>query len=61
VKSFFDEKIKKLPSGAAIPSHFQKHIFFEKSKKWKCFVFLNEKPKFSWAELEMICEPKDHE
>jgi endonuclease G len=60
VKSFFDKDSKKLPSGATIPSHFQKHIFFEKSKKWKCFVFLNEKPKYSWAELEMICEPKDH-
>jgi endonuclease G len=60
VKSFFDKDSKKLPSGATIPSYFQKHIFFEKSKKWKCFVFLNEKPKYSWAELEMICEPKDH-
>jgi endonuclease G len=60
VKSFFDKDSKKLPSGATRPSYFQKHIFFEKSKKWKCFVFLNEKPKYSWAELEMICEPKDH-
>ena len=60
VKSFFDKDSKKLPSGATIPSYFQKHIFFEKSKKWKCFVFLNEKPKYTWAELEMICEPKDH-
>jgi endonuclease G len=60
VKSFFDKDLKKLPSGAAIPSHFEKHILFEKSKKWKCFVFLNEKPKFAWEQLEMICEPKDH-
>ena len=60
VKSFFNRDSKKLPSGATIPSYFQKHIFFEKSKKWKCFVFLNEKPKYTWAELEMICEPKDH-
>ena len=60
VKSFFDKDSKKLPSGASIPSHFQKHIFFEKSKKWKCFVFLNEKPKFAWEQLEMVCEPKDH-
>jgi endonuclease G len=60
VKSFFNRDSKKLPSGATIPSYFQKHIFFEKSKKWKCFVFLNEKPKYSWAELEMICEPQDH-
>ena len=60
VKLFFDADSKKLPSGATIPSHFQKHIFFEKSNKWKCFVFLNEKPKFSWADLEMSCEPGDH-
>ena len=60
VKSFFDKDSKKLSSGATVPSHFQKHIFFEKSKKWKCFVFLNEKPKFAWEQLEMVCEPKDH-
>lgn len=60
IKVFFDEKPKKLLTGASVPSYFQKHIFFEKTKKWKCFVFLNEKPKFSWSELEMICDPKDH-
>ena len=60
VKSFFEKDSKKLPSGATVPSHFQKHIFFEKQKKWKCFVFLNEKPKFAWEQLEMVCEPKDH-
>lgn len=60
VKVFFDRVPKRVPANAAIPSHMQKHIYFEKSKKWKCFVFLNEKPKFSWDELEMICEPSDH-
>lgn len=60
VKAFFEPKPKKLLTGASVPSYFQKHIYFEKTKKWKCFVFLNEKPKFSWSELEMICEPKDH-
>lgn len=60
VKVFFDKSPKRVPANAAIPSHMQKHIYFEKSKKWKCFVFLNEKPKFSWDELEMICEPSDH-
>jgi endonuclease G len=60
VKVFFDKTSKKLLTGATVPSYFQKHIYFEKQKKWKCFVFLNEKPKFSWSELEMICEPKDH-
>jgi len=60
IKSFFDTPAKRVPTGAAIPSHLQKHIYFEKSNKWKCFVFLNEKPKFKWDELEMICEEGDH-
>ena len=60
IKIFFDTPVKRVPTGAAIPSHLQKHIYFEKQKKWKCFVFLNEKPKFKWDELEMICEEGDH-
>jgi endonuclease G len=60
IKTFFDKPVKKVATGAAIPSHLQKHIYFEKQKKWKCYVFLNEKPKFSWEELEMVCEVKDH-
>jgi endonuclease G len=60
VKSFFDTPVKRVATGAAIPSHLQKHIYFEKSNKWKCFVFLNQKPKFKWDELEMICEAEDH-
>ena len=60
IKTFFDKPVKKVATGAAIPSHLQKHIYFEKQKKWRCYVFLNEKPKFSWEELEMVCEAKDH-
>jgi endonuclease G len=60
IKTFFDTPVKKVATGAAIPSYLQKHIYFEKQKKWRCYVFLNEKPKFSWEELEMICEAKDH-
>jgi endonuclease G len=60
IKVFFDKVPKRVPTNAAIPSHMQKHIYFEKSKKWRCFVFLNQKPKFSWQELEMVCEPEDH-
>ena len=60
IKTFFDTPVKKVATGAAIPSYLQKHIYFEKQKKWKCYVFLNEKPKFSWEELEMLCEAKDH-
>jgi DNA/RNA endonuclease G (NUC1) len=60
IKIFFDTPVKRVPTGAAIPSYLQKHVYFEKQKKWKCFVFLNEKPKFKWDELEMICEEGDH-
>jgi len=60
IKVFFDEPVKRLPTGAAIPSHLQKHIYFEKQKKWKCYVFLNEKPKFKWYELEMLCPISDN-
>ncbi len=60
IKVFFDKVPKRVPTNAAIPSHMQKHIYFEKSKKWKCFVLLNEKPKFKWSELEMICSSSDH-
>lgn len=60
IKVFFDKVPKRVPTNAAIPSHMQKHIYFEKSKKWRCFVFLNEKPKFKWDELEMMCDPNDH-
>ena len=60
IKTFFDTPVKRVPTGAAIPSHLQKHIYFEKSNKWRCFVFLNQKPKFNWDELEMICEKEDH-
>jgi DNA/RNA endonuclease G (NUC1) len=60
IKVFFDDTPKRVPTNAAIPSHMQKHIYFEKQKKWKCFVFLNQKPKFKWDELEMVCPPSDH-
>jgi endonuclease G len=60
IKVFFDKPVKRLPTNAAIPSHMQKHIYFEKQNVWKCFVFLNEKPKFKWDELEMVCPPSDH-
>lgn len=60
IKVFFDKPVKRLPTNAAIPSYMQKHIYFEKQKKWKCYVFLNEKPKFKWDELEMVCPSSDH-
>lgn len=60
IKVFFDKPVKRIPTNAAIPSHLQKHIYFEKQKKWKCYVFLNQKPKFKWDELEMVCDDSDH-
>ena len=60
IKVFFDKIPKRVPTNAAIPSYMEKHIYFEKSKKWKCFVFLNEKPKFKWNDLEMVCNPSEH-
>ncbi len=60
IKTFFDKPVKRVSTNAAIPSHIQKHIYFEKQKIWRCYVFLNEKPKFKWEQLDMLCEPKDH-
>lgn len=60
IKVFFDNPVKRIQTNAAIPSHLQKHIYFEKQNKWKCFVFLNEKPKFKWEQLEMVCKQNDH-
>jgi endonuclease G len=60
IKVFFDKPVKRVSTNAAIPSHLQKHIYFEKQKEWRCYVFLNEKPKFKWNELEMICKDSDH-
>lgn len=60
IKVFFDTPVKRIPTNAAIPSHLQKHIYFEKQKRWRCFVFLNQKPTFKWDQLEMICEPGEH-
>jgi endonuclease G len=56
----FDNPVRRIPTNAAIPSHLEKHIYFEKSGKWRCFVFLNQKPKFKWDQLEKLCEDSEH-
>lgn len=61
IKTIFDKTPKRVPTGAAVPKVLHKHIYFETQKKWKCYVFLNEKPKFKWDELEMVCPPSDHQ
>jgi DNA/RNA endonuclease G (NUC1) len=60
IKTYFDEPVKRVATGAAIPSHMEKHIHFEKTKKWRCYVFLNEKPKYMLPQLETICKPNQH-
>jgi endonuclease G len=56
----FDNQVKRIPTNAAIPSYIEKHIYFEGQKMWKCFVFLNEKPKIGWQDLGKFCKPSEH-
>lgn len=56
----FDNPVRRIATNAAIPSYLEKHIYFEKSGKWRCFVFLNERPKYKWEQLEKLCETKEH-
>jgi endonuclease G len=56
----FDNPVKRIPTNAAIPSYMEKHIYFEKSNYWDCYVFLNEKPKFKWEQLRKVCKPQEH-
>jgi len=60
IKTYFDKPIKRVPTGAAIPVYMDKHIYFEKSKKWRCYVFLNQKPKYMLSQLETVCQPNQH-
>jgi DNA/RNA endonuclease G (NUC1) len=60
IKTYFDKPVKRVPTGAAIPVYMDKHIYFEKSKKWKCYVFLNQKPKYMLSQLETVCTPNQH-
>ena len=54
IKTIFNPGVK-LPTGATIPTSLEKHIYFEKSKKWKCYRFKNEKPTMSWIKYEVTC------
>ena len=60
IKTYFNKPIKRVPTGAAIPAHMEKHIYFEKSKEWRCYVYLNSKPKYMLSQLETICKPNQH-
>ena len=56
----FDKTPKVLPSGASVPSGFEKHILFESSKQWKCFFFTNEQQKSGWENNEIKCNSPKH-
>jgi DNA/RNA endonuclease G (NUC1) len=55
----FDKPAKRVLTNAAIPHKLEKHIYFEKSKKWKCFSFPNEKPLIEWEKSEIKCNSKE--
>jgi DNA/RNA endonuclease G (NUC1) len=55
VNVIFDKTPKRLSTNAAIPTQFEKHIYFEEKKIWKCFLFPNESPKFVWSEYQINC------
>ena len=56
IKVIFDENSIKLPTGATVPSAYIKEIFFEKSKKNKCYHFTNEKQILKWYKCEIKCQ-----
>ncbi len=51
----YDKSSIVLPTGATVPKAFTKHIYFETSKSWKCYYFLNEKPLKPWEEHQIKC------
>ena len=55
VKLVFLKSSEVLLTGATIPTRFEKHIYFEKSKKWKCFTFINNQPTVPWEQSEFKC------
>ena len=45
IKVFFDKPVKRIPTNAGIPSHLQKHIYFEKQKKMEMLCIFKSKTK----------------
>lgn len=60
VKVVFDKEPRRVPTNAAIPLKLEKHIYFEKTKKWKCYSFLNETPTLGWEKHEISCDKNSH-
>ena len=53
IELIFTPLSQKLPTNSTIPDAMVKHIYFNKSKKWMCFYFPNEKPNKGWKEHEV--------
>ena len=53
VELIFENDHTILPTGGHIPDDMVKHIYFETSKKWKCFEFENVKPTKGWEDYEV--------
>ena len=51
----FDKSCLVIPTGATVPKGFTKHIYFETSKRWECYYFLNERPEKKWNEHKIKC------
>lgn len=52
----FKGECQVLSTGATVPSGFTKHIYFEKSKTYKCFTFDNSRPSDGWEDHLVKCE-----
>jgi DNA/RNA endonuclease G (NUC1) len=60
IKTYFDKPVTRLSTGVAVPDHMEKHIYFENSKKWRCYVFLNQRPEYEFERASMLCSPDKH-
>jgi len=56
VKVVFGKESYQLPSGATVPTRFEKHIYFTKKKTWACYDFPNEKPLNKWPQYLFVCQ-----
>ena len=54
VELIFENDHKVLPTGGHVPDTMVKHVYFETSKKWRCFSFPNVRPEKGWEEHEVV-------
>jgi endonuclease G len=60
IRTYFDNPAVRVATGAAVPSHIEKHIYFEKSNEWRCYVFLNQRPEYEFERAGMLCKAEKH-